>query len=193
MKGFAVGIIATLVAIAAGAFVISSFGLFPIGADNPPSGLERALAGRAMDVYASKHKPAGENPVQPTADALKEGAKEYEEHCAFCHGGAKARISPMRDKFNPPAPQPINRIPHDDDAWLFWVTKHGVRMTGMPTWAGIMSDDEIWKVIAFIKHSDRLPPEVESVWQTMASTPGEIEEHTPEQHEHGTAKVPVVR
>jgi hypothetical protein len=29
---------------------------------------------------------------------------------------------------NRPTPQLINRIPHDDDPWLFWVTKHGVRM-----------------------------------------------------------------
>ena len=127
-----------------------------------------------MDVYANKHKPAGDNPVQLTPAALSEGATEYEEHCAFCHGGAKAKISPMRDKFNPPAPQLVNRIPHDDDAWLFWVTKHGVRMTGMPTWDGVLSDDEIWKIVAFIKHSDKLPPETQAVWQTIATDPGEI-------------------
>ena len=94
----------------------------------------------------------------------------------------------MRDKFNPPAPQLINRIPHDPDDWLFWVTKHGVRMTGMPAWNGIMSDEEMWKVIAFIKHSDKLPPETKAAWQALASEPGEIEEHTPEQHTHGADK-----
>ena len=193
MKGFVVGIMATLAAIVCGAFLISNFGLYPIGADNPPGQLERTLAGRAMDVYADKHKPTGDNPTQVTTAALTEGATEYEEHCAFCHGGAKANISPMQDKFNPPAPQLINRIPHDDDAWLFWVTKHGVRMTGMPTWDGVLSDDEIWKVIAFIKHSDKLPPEVRTAWQTIASTPGEIKEHTPEQHELPTTPVPTKR
>jgi thiosulfate dehydrogenase len=182
MKSVAAGIVGTLLAIVLGALLISHLGLYPIGADNPPSSIERTLAGRAMDVYAEKHKPAGENPVQLTPAALTEGATEYEEHCAFCHGGAKAKISPMQNKFNPPVPQLINRIPHDDDAWLFWVTKHGVRMTGMPSWDGVMSDDEMWKVIAFIKHSDKLPPEVQAVWQKIATNPGEIEEHTPEQH-----------
>ena len=188
MKNVIIGIVGTLAAIVAGAFVISHLGLYPIGADNPPGSLERSLASRAMDVYANKHKPAGGNPVQTTPAALAEGATEYEEHCAFCHGGAKAKISPMRDKFNPPAPQLVNRIPHDDDAWLFWVTKHGVRMTGMPTWDGVMSDDEIWKIVAFIKHSDKLPAEVQAVWQKMAAEPTEIEEHTPEQHEHTPAR-----
>jgi mono/diheme cytochrome c family protein len=182
MKGFTAGIIVTLLALAGTVFAVSRFGLYPIGADNPPGSLERLLAGRAMDVYAEKHKPEGNNPVELTAANLTEGAEEYEEHCAFCHGGAKATISPMRDKLSPPAPQLINQIPHDDDAWLFWVTKHGVRMTGMPAWTGVMSDEEMWKVVAFIKHSDQLPPETKAAWQTLAATPGQIEEHTPEQH-----------
>jgi mono/diheme cytochrome c family protein len=184
MKGFVGGVIFTLLVITSGVFGVSHFGLYPIGADNPPGALERSLASRAMDEYAAKHKPSGGNPVQLTPANLMTGAKQYELRCAFCHGGATAKISPMRDKFNPPAPQLINRIPHDDDSWLFWVTKHGVRMTGMPTWGGILSDDEMWSIIAFIKHSDKLPPDVQSYWQRMAATPGEIEEHTPEQHSH---------
>ena len=120
----------------------------------------------------------------PDPAAAARGEKLYAPNCAFCHGGAKAKISPMRDKFNPPVPQLVNRIPHDPDNWLFWVTKHGVRMTGMPAWDGVMSDEEMWKVIAFIKHSDKLPPDAAAAWQKLASTPGEIEEHSPEQHEH---------
>ncbi len=169
MRGFTLGIVFTLLMIAATVYAVSRHGLYPIGADNPPSNLERTLAGRAMDEYADKHKPAGPNPTALTPANLAEGAKEYEEHCAFCHGGAKAKISPMRDKFNPPAPQLINHVPDDPDAWIFWVTKHGVRMTGMPTWSGVLSDDEIWKIVAFIKHSEKLPPDVQAAWQQAAT------------------------
>lgn len=175
MHGFIVGIIGTLATIGSSAYLISYFGLYPIGADNPPGRLERALAGRALNAYATRHKPAGDNPVQPTPAALTVGATEYEEHCALCHGGAKAKLSPLRDKFSPPSPQLIDKIPHDDDAWLFWVTKHGVRMTAMPAWDGLLSDDEIWKVVAFIKHSDKLPPEVRSAWEAIATNQREIE------------------
>jgi thiosulfate dehydrogenase len=167
MKGFLTGIVFTLVALVCGVFAVASFGWYPIGADNPPGGLERAIASRAMNVYADKHKPAMDNPTPLTAGNLTEGAKEYEEHCAFCHGGAKAKISPMQNKFSPPAPQLIAKIPHDPDNWLFWVTKHGVRLT------------------------DTLPPETAAAWQQLASEPGEIEEHTPEQHEHKDGKTHV--
>jgi mono/diheme cytochrome c family protein len=165
VKTFAVGVITGLAVVAVGVFVVSRLGLYPIGADNPPSQLERTLAGRAMDVYADKHKPDGDNPMPATPANLTAGAHQYEEHCALCHGGAAEKISAMATKFNPPAPQLINRIPHDEESWLFWVTKHGVRMTGMPTWDGVLTDDDIWKIIAFIKHSDNLPPDVEAAWR----------------------------
>ena len=191
MKGFIAGILFTLGGLFCAAYVVSMYGWYPIGADNPPGGLERALASRAMNVYADKHKPAMENPTPLTAENLTEGAKEYEEHCAFCHGGAKAKTSPMQNKFNPPAPQLVARVPHDPDNWLFWVTKHGVRLTGMPSWDGIMSDEEIWKVVAFLKHSDKLPPETAAAWTALASEPGTIDEHTPEQHTHADGKTHV--
>lgn len=171
MKGFVLGIIVTLVGIAAGVYAVSRFGLYPIGADNPPSGLERMLAARAMDVYADKHKPNVNSPVEPTPANLTAGAREYEEHCAVCHGGAQERISPLANRFSPPVPQFINRIPHDPEPWLFWVTKHGVRMTGMPAWDGVLTDDDIWKTIAFIKHSGSLPADVSSAWHAMAQGP----------------------
>jgi mono/diheme cytochrome c family protein len=183
MRAFFAGVVATLLAIACGVFGVSRLGLFPIGADNPPGSLETTLAGTAMARYVERHKPAVKNPVEPTPANLITGAREYEEHCAFCHGGAKSTSSPMRDKFNPPTPQMIESIPDADDAFLFWITKHGVRMTGMPAWDGILSDDEIWKIVAFIKHSDQLPAEVYGEWYKMGATPGEIKEHTPRQHE----------
>jgi mono/diheme cytochrome c family protein len=168
MRAFVFGFGAAVAVMALGVFLVSRLGLYPMGADNPPGSLEHSLASRALDVYADKHKPAGDNPLPPSAANLTEGAKAYEEHCALCHGGAKAKISPMRDRFSPPAPQLINKIPHDEEAWLFWITKHGVRMTGMPAWDGALSDDQMWKVIAFIKHSNKLPPEVDSAWRKMA-------------------------
>ena len=80
-------------------------------------------------------------------------------HCSLCHGGAAPRISALQTKFNPPVPQIINRVPTDPDANFFRITKHGIRLTGMPGWDGILTDNEIWTVVAFIKHSDKLPPE----------------------------------
>ena len=73
MKGFVLGLLVMLLAIVCSVFAVSHFGLYPIGADNPPGSLERSLSSRAMDVYAEKHKPAGENPVQITSQSARCG------------------------------------------------------------------------------------------------------------------------
>jgi mono/diheme cytochrome c family protein len=168
MRGFLAGIAVTLIIVFGGGYLIANRGWVPIGADNPPGSMERRLTHMAVDTYVDAHAPKQENPVAPTAANLSEGARIYEARCAVCHGGGALRISPLRSKFSPPVPQIINRVPHDPDGNLWWLTKHGVRLTGMPAWDGILSDDEMWKTISFLKHSNKLPPEALAAWRTAA-------------------------
>jgi cytochrome c553 len=133
MRGFVLGVIVTLVVLMTIVIAVAQLGLYPIGADNPPSPLEHTLAGRAMDVYADKHKPAGDNPIALTAANLTQGALHYED-TARCATVARKRKSAR-----------------------------------MPAWTGILSDDDIWKIVAFIKHSEKLPPETQAAWQASAA------------------------
>lgn len=168
MRGFVLGVIVTLLALAAGGLLVASQGLFPVGADNPPSALERRMAHMAVDAYVESHAPKQQNPIPLNAATLADGARLYERHCAACHGGAASRVSPLRAKFSPPVPQLIAHVPGDPDPDFFWVVKHGIRMTGMPGWDGILTDDQIWTVVHFIKNSDKLPPEAEAAWKEAA-------------------------
>jgi hypothetical protein len=53
----------------------------------------------------------------------------------------------------------MSRTPDDPDAHLFYVIKYGVRYTGMPGWNGILTDDDIWKTVIFIKNSSQMKDE----------------------------------
>ncbi len=165
MRSFLGGVIFTLLALAVAAGGVVYFDWFPLGADHAPGALERRLAHFATDRYLARQAPHQDNPFQPTAQNLTEGAETYEAHCAVCHGGAATRVSPLQNRFSPPVPQLVNRVPHDPDAEFWLITKHGYRLTGMPAWDGILTDDQIWKVIAFVKHSDTLPPEARAAWE----------------------------
>lgn len=180
MKGFILGVIVALAVLFGVFYLTMSQGWFPIGADNPPGKMERKYANMAMDEYVDKHMPDGNNPMDANSSNLMEGAMTYEKHCALCHGGGKDRTSPLAQKFSPPVPQILQHIPHDPDAHLFWVVKHGIRMTGMPSWDGILSDDDIWKTVAFVKHSNNLPPDVQAMWQQAAQGPSTTNEVTPQ-------------
>ncbi len=179
MKGFILGVVIALLVLYGGFYLTVSQGWFPIGADNPPGKLERKYANMAMDEYVDKHMPPGNNPMEANSSNLMEGAMLYEKHCALCHGGGKDRTSPLAHNFSPPVPQILQRIPHDPDSHLWWVTKHGIRMTGMPSWTGVISDDDLWKVIAFVKHSNNLPPDVQMMWEQAAKGPSTTNEVTP--------------
>lgn len=171
MRGFITGVLLTIVVILGGIYLLLSQGKFPVGADNPPGLVERYLANMAVDQHVERNAPKQSNPMQPTVENLIAGARAYEQNCSFCHGGAAQRVSPMRTKFNPPVPQIINHIPGDPDAQLFWVIKHGIRMTGMPTWDGILNDAQIWQIVAFIKNSGKLPSAVQEAWRQAATPP----------------------
>ncbi|MGA2962030.1 MAG: cytochrome c [Candidatus Korobacteraceae bacterium] len=169
MRGFITGVLLTVAVILGGTYQYLHLGKFPVGADNPPGTIERWLADMAMEEYIDRNMPKQGNPMQPNAQNLAAGARLYEQNCSYCHGGLLQRVSPMRTKFNPPVPQIINQIPGDPDAHLFWAIKHGIRLSGMSSWAGILSDDQIWQVTAFVKHSANLPPEAQEAWRQAAA------------------------
>ena len=41
----------------------------------------------------------------------------------------------------------------------FWVTKHGIKMTGMPAWGASHDDDTIWAIVAFLQELPTLDRE----------------------------------
>jgi mono/diheme cytochrome c family protein len=80
----------------------------------------------------------------------------YDKNCAFCHGSLKEPVSPMRKNFYPPVPQLMTHTPDDPDDHLFYVIKYGVRYSAMPGWNGVLSDDDIWKTVVFLKNSSQM-------------------------------------
>ncbi len=179
MRGFILGILFTLIALVVGAFVFLKLGYVDVRADKPVGRVERQVANMAMDASVERAAKAGrfegkDNPVRPTEDNLMTGAMLYEKNCAMCHGSSADRghASPMSSAFYPNVPQIVRRIPGDPDWHLFWVTKTGIRWTGMPAWGKTLNDNDIWTIITFVKNSDRLPQSVQEMWRSFATPSG---------------------
>jgi len=71
-------------------------------------------------------------------------------------------------------------------AELFWVTKNGIKMTGMPAWGATHDDDAIWPVVAFMT---KLPGLNASQYQELMDSAGGMGHHAndsvAEAHAHG--------
>ena len=89
---------------------------------------------------------AAANPIPPTADNLKAGQNEYEEHCATCHGLA-GRGSTVSEPISIRRCPTHRRYPKVIRRGTYFVIAHGIRMTAMPAFAAHHSPDEIWRTI----------------------------------------------
>jgi mono/diheme cytochrome c family protein len=78
------------------------------------------------------------------------GVEHFAAHCAVCHGAPGVPKGDIARGLYPPPPNLANAAPLYSPAELFWIVKHGIKMTGMPAWSD-HSDEELWATVAFLK------------------------------------------
>jgi mono/diheme cytochrome c family protein len=116
------------------------------------------------------------NPVAYSPEAAKEGQDHFGHHCQICHGldGQNTGV-PFATKMSPPVPELTSKDVQDyTDGQLHWIVENGIEPSGMPAWKGILDDDEMWKIVHYLRH---LPP------KGSLGTPDVYKEEA-EAHEH---------
>ena len=172
MRGFIAGIIAAIVVALVGTYVLLQSGFIPANADAMPGGLEIWAANTSLNATLKREAPTAPNPVALTDDNLMEGVKLYARHCAICHGTAtgEASASPVAKGLYPRPPQlATDGVEDDAEGVSYWKIKHGIRLTGMPSWAGSLNDQQIWTLALFLKHMDKLPPSAQQSWKQVTN------------------------
>jgi mono/diheme cytochrome c family protein len=105
-------------------------------------GLRYSVRASAADIRA----PRLDDPQM-----IARGAACFRMHCVQCHGSPTT--SP-RDHAKGLLPTPAN-LAQSGREWpaesLYFVTKRGVRMTGMPAWEFRLADESLWATTAFMK------------------------------------------
>ena len=183
MRSFILGIIVTLVVLFAAALVIAQFGLMPTSADATPPAFETKIAGEALDAAMERHAPRVTNPVPATDDNLIAGMKIYTMNCSVCHGTLDYKPSLLEHSMYPPPPQ-IILDPLDDPEWhLYYAVRTGVRYTGMPAWNKALGEQDMWKVVGFLSHLDKLSPGVQDYWKKSFGVSPQSHEGEHEHHE----------
>jgi len=94
--------------------------------------------------YAGKRNPFG-------PEAADEGAKIFKTNCETCHGPQGHGDGPAGQSLDPKPKDlaELQKIAGDDD--LFWRISEGKPGTSMVAWKGILSEEQIWQVVSFIR------------------------------------------
>jgi mono/diheme cytochrome c family protein len=94
--------------------------------------------------YAGKTNPLG-------ADAAAAGAEIFKNNCVACHGDQGHGDGPASGALDPlPKNLPMLASTVGDD-YLYWRINTGRDGTSMVAWKGILTDEQIWQVVAFIR------------------------------------------
>ena len=160
IKTLLIGAVAAYVFAALALISFAMLGVAPVQADVSPSAVEATLLGSALHASVARHAQDGGNPMPASEDNLMSGAKLYRQMCARCHGLSGETENTYGRSFYPPAPHfALNRTSYTDTE-MFWIIKHGIRNTAMLGWRNLLTDDEIWKVVTFLREFNSHPDSV---------------------------------
>lgn len=94
--------------------------------------------------FAGKTNPLG-------ADAATEGAKVFKTNCEACHGPEGHGDGPAGEALDP-KPKNLGALQQTaGDDYIFWRVNTGKPGTSMAAWQGILTEEQIWQVVAFIR------------------------------------------
>ena len=170
IKGFAAGVAATVVLGLLGAYLFVSMGCMPANADAKPPALEKWAARKSLKATIDREAPKTPNPVALDDENLKACVKLYAANCIACHGAADGAASNIAKGLYQRAPQlGKHGVTDDEEGETYWKIYHGIRMTGMPSYRGTLSERQMWTITLFLKHMDELTPGAEKAWKALPS------------------------
>jgi len=141
------------------------------------SGAERWIASYVLRRWVRTNAPSEQNPLPASAENLREGEHEYDEHCAVCHGFDGSAKNRVAGDFSPPVARLAAGAKGVSDGQLYFIVNNGIRLSGMPGFGRRHSSDELWKIVLWVRHFPELTPQERGAIEArMESTePGEAE------------------
>src|ERR1700739_75395 len=158
MKGFVLGVLIGALLVAGGLYFFFVRGWPLAGAADPPMPLEHRMASRALDAHIEKAAiPAP--PIQPSEDNYVAAAKLYSDRCAVCHGLPDQTPPVIADNMYPHATLMFKGkgVTDDPPQESYWKVVNGIRLTGMPSFKGVLNDTEMWQLALLVANADKIP------------------------------------
>ena len=173
MRGFLGGVVAAVVVLALVVFAAVKTGAVPARADGPLMPGERWAANTSLHATLAREAPKPPYPYTQSDADIAQGAKLYVQNCAVCHGTANTTPDAIARGLGVRAPQfNKNDVMDDPEGQTYWKIEHGIRFTGMPSFAKSLDEKSIWQITYFMKRvPDHLTGEAKSIWENPSQVP----------------------
>jgi mono/diheme cytochrome c family protein len=182
-------LIAALVGIAAGGVAFVWSGVYNIAASSPHTQAVYSLLEQTMQQSVRLRARSVEPPALDTPGLFERGAACYQHRCELCHGGPSVAQSDIALGMQPLPGPLVDANLRWKPREVYWITRNGITMSGMPAWKLQLVDGDIWAIVAFLQRLPQLSPA--DYRELMASRQGErcgIDEASPAADVAGDAK-----
>ena len=118
-----------------------------------PSLVETTVMTKAKHLFFVGDRKVA-NPVPANPSTIDEGRQTFSHYCVVCHGmdGQNTGV-PFADRMSPPPPSLASpAVQTYTDGQLKWIVNHGLKPSGMPGATGILTDDEQWHIVLYLRH-----------------------------------------
>jgi thiosulfate dehydrogenase len=164
MKGFVLGVVVTILAVAAVVYIYFATGMAPAATSASPMPFEKKFARMALHARLEKEMPT-QVPVPADEANLIAGAHVYMELCVVCHGvPGKEQTAIAKGEFpRPPHLFKGKGVTDDEPGETYWKVANGIRLTGMPGFNQQLSTTEMWQVSLLLANADKVPDSVKGI------------------------------
>lgn len=157
----------TLVVLAAGLLGYVLVGGYDVAATEPHTGIgewvlettmERSIRARASDIRVP----------EPDSALMSEAFLHFHEMCVVCHGAPGIEQGEIGRGMMPNPPELSDEAEEWSPAELFWITKHGIKLAGMPAFGPTHSDEQLWGIVHFVRRLPDMTPAEYREWVDAA-------------------------
>ena len=150
----ALGSVVTLALLALAGLIVVETGGYDVAATSGHRPLVRWAFDTTMTNAVRRRAERLEPPARVTPEMIAAGAGEYKAMCAHCHAGPGQERAEWAQGMLPLPPRLAEAAADWQTREIFWIAKHGIRMTGMPAFGPTHDDATMWNIALFVS---RLP------------------------------------
>lgn len=157
--GIAIGALGLLALFAIAGLLVIYTGAYNVAASEQHMSLTRWAFDTTMHRSVEQRAAEVSDPGEATPALLAKGASEYRAMCQHCHAGPGVKREPWAEGMRPRPPHLVEAAAEWQRNEVFWLIKHGVKMSGMPAFGAEHDDETLWAIASFVKQLPAMTPE----------------------------------
>jgi thiosulfate dehydrogenase len=160
-KSFVIGMLTGALLLTGAVYYYFASGMAPVATADPAMPFEKKMASKSLDAHIDKAN-VPTPPIPANEENFLAGASVYNDHCAWCHGLPNQDPPPISSNMYPHATSLFKGkgVTDDPPQESYWKASNGIRLSGMPSFKGTLTDTQLWQVALLVAHADQIPDSV---------------------------------